>query len=269
MSDWRQFDCPGASARWRLVDGRIEIEGEGAPIRPFPPDVEQWRAIIDAKGDKYNLPPIWIAAIMALETGGRPGLCRKNPDGSCSHREGMGLMAMLLSTASFYAGRKVSEAELLGDYDLQIDLGAKMLADLRDRYDGDFVKAAIAYNAGRIRCGNGRTWERPHEPCPPTPWGVVMGCVRTTRAVNVYCRPSAVSEGMFACPGDYPRVAISYFNAAAENGWGEAAPRPAPPPEPPSAPRPPLDRARAVAALPFVIGAAAGFAGLRWLLPRL
>lgn len=268
---WSQFECPGSQRRWRVTDEGIEIEGLGIVTRAWPGDVEQWRHLIIDKADKYGVPALWVAAIMALETGGRPGLCRKNADGSCSTREGMGLMAMLLSTAAHYAGRRVSQQELLHDYELQIDLGSKMIADLQARYDGDFVKAAIAYNAGRIRCGNGRTWEKPHEPCPPTPWGVVMGCLRTSRAINQYCAPSSVVEGQFACPGDYPRVAIAYYNAALENGWGQPGPTRPPRPDPGPA-VPPVSRSRMgpVGTLGWLsVGVAAGYGVARWALPRL
>lgn len=275
-STWDGFDCPGSTRRWRFVDGAIEVEGQGFPSRAWAPDVNQWADIIIAKAAKYQVPAVWVAAIMALETGGRPGLCRKNADGTCSTREGMGLMAMLLSTAAVYAGRSVSQQELLHDHDLQIDLGAKMLADLRQRWGGDYVKAAISYNAGRVRCGSGRTWEKPHEPCPATPWGVVMGCLRTPSAINPYCAPSSVQPGKFACPVDYPTVAIAYFNAAVEDGWtstghGAHSPLPGPEPEPfPGAK--PIPRAAmgfAGTLSTFAIGVAVAYYGLRRGLPKL
>lgn len=274
-SGWDTFDCPGTSRRWRVDnDGLIEVEGQPYPMRAWPERVNEWAVLISDKAAKYGIPAIWVASIMALETGGRPGLCRKNPDGSCSLREGMGLMAMLRSTASGYAGRPVSIDELLNDHDLQIDLGAKMIADLRSRYDGDYVKVAIAYNAGAVRCGNGSTWERPKEPCPPTPWGVVMGCLRTRNRISSYCAPSTVREGHFACAGDYPQVAIAYYNAALGAGWTQdgltGTPGPVPGPnghKPPPGPVPAPVQATMSTMMPFILGGLLGYAAIRWGLP--
>lgn len=220
---WVTFDCPGTKRRWRLVqDGRIEVEGLGVPMRRWPVAVNDWAEIIAQKAAKYVVPAYWIAAIMAHESGGRPGLCARNKDKSCNTREGVGLMAMLTDTAERFAGRKVSVDELLNDYDLQIDLGAKMIAHLAAKYNGDYVKVAVSYNAGSVQCRegtSGNTWNKPSEPCPATPWGVLMGCLRTSKPMNDLCAPSTVTTGMFACPNDYPQVAIGTHNSAVGAGW--------------------------------------------------
>lgn len=267
------FACPGAARRWRILpDLRIEIEGHGTPTRSWPKDVNQWSDLIAVRAAEYGVPAYWIAAIMALETGGRPGLCLRRSDGTCSTREGMGLMAMLLSTASTLAGRTVTEDELLNDYDLQIDLGAKLIARLRDKYQSDYVKVAIGYNAGSVRCGNGSTFQRPKEPCPPTPWGVVMGCIRTDRAINSYCAPSAVEPGKFACPVDYPQVAISTHNAALAEGWTTHGLGTKPPPVPPPVQPPKTDVLVAglgtSKVVPLLAGGVLGFLAVRKLQSR-
>lgn len=275
-NSWNTFDCQQTKRRWRVrSDKRIEVDGLGVPSQPWTNEVDQWAEIIALKAAKYDVPAYWIAAIMSLETGGRPGLCLRLKDGSCSTREGMGLMAMLLSTAKQLAGRTVTENELLNDYDLQIDLGTKLLSQLRDKYGGDYVKAAIGYNAGSVRCGNGNTFQRPKEPCPPTPWGVVMGCIRTGRAINPYCAPSIVEPGKFACPVDYPNKAIGTHNAALARGYTEhglGQPLPVPPPNGDGEPAEPL----AVAGtgmmgkiLPFAMGAVAGYFAIGLITKRL
>jgi hypothetical protein len=265
---WSTFACPGTARRWRILpDLRIEIEGHGSPIQPWPKGVDQWSDLIALKAAEYSVPAYWIAAIMALETAGQPGLCLKTSDGSCSTREGMGLMAMLLSTANTLAGRTVTEEELLNDYDLQIDLGAKLIAQLSDKYQGDYVKVAIGYNAGSVRCGSGNTFQQPKEPCPPTPWGVVMGCIRTSRAINSYCAPSTVDPAKFACPVNYPQVAIGTHNAALAAGWNAQGlgtkPLPVPPPIEPGDSKTLVAGLGAGAAVPLIAGGVLGFLAVR------
>lgn len=267
---WQTFDCPDTERHWRVIaDGRIEIEDLGTPVRTWPTEVNNWAQLIAVKAQKYQVPAYWIAAIMALETGGRPGLCIRKSDGSCSTREGIGLMAMLQSTATAYAGRTVGINELLDDHDLQIDLGAKMIANLGEKYGGDYVKMAIGYNAGAIHCGAGSTWNLPKEPCPPTPWGVRMGCLRTAKAINSYCAPSVIDPSKFACPVNYPEVAIGTYNAALQEGWtnvglsGRPPPFPnMPPPEPLPVATPPAEAGLGVAGLvPLAAAAIVGYYG--------
>ena len=152
---------------------------------------------------------------MALETGGKTGLCARLSDGSCAQNEGAGLMAILPSTASLLAGRGVSSAELMQNNALSIDLGAKYLKQNLDANGGDFVRAAVAYNAGSVRCGTGRTWRPagsslPKFPCPNS-WGVVMGCIDVPMGSG-----NVVSN-------DYPRNAIRFLNAALDAGYGTSA----------------------------------------------
>lgn len=279
---WDTFDCPGSQRRWRILeDGRIEVEGLGVPMRKWPSAVNDWADIIAQKAAKYVIPAYWIAAIMAFESGGRPGLCARKKDGSCNTREGVGLMAMLTTTASSHAGRRVSVQELLDDYDLQIDLGAKMIADLAAKYRSDYVKVAVSYNAGSVKCAqqtSGSTWNLPKEPCPPTPWGVIMGCLRTSKPINSYCAPSDITTGMFACPNDYPGTAIGTHNAALAEGWtimGLGSRPDLPPVEGEPLPLP-LETPPALAGLGpggtllvFGAGAVAGYYGIQYMSSRL
>jgi hypothetical protein len=206
---WTTFDCPQSVKQWRtLPDGRIEVEGEGIPTRQWAKEVDQWADIIATKSAKHNVPASWIAAIMSIESGGRTDVCYKI-GGKCSTVDGAGLMAVLASTAKALIGRMVYPEEMMAD----------------PRYDDDYVKVAMGYNAGSIRCGtasSGSTVADDHGPkeiCPPTPWGVIMGCVRTSKSINRYCAPSTVAPGMHVCPVSYPSNAIKGLNSAIQNGW--------------------------------------------------
>ncbi len=226
-SDWQQFACAGARNRWRyLADGRIEIDGVGTPELDWPQDVNRWRGLIESSAAKHGVPPAWIAAIMAQETGGR-AVCldAANPSrvcyGACQcvQNEGAGVMAMLPSTATGLAGRKVTSQELMDNTALAIDLGTKFLKSNLDRYNGDYLHAAVSYNAGRVKCGRGSTFVPagagwPREPCPDTGWGVVFGCVYANKKYGDRCQASSTGVKPYVCSTDYPRRAIESQNAA-------------------------------------------------------
>lgn len=223
-SSWQSFDtCPGSAPRWRyLDDGHIEIENEGVRARAWPSAMTQWKPQVFAASLKRGIPPNWIAAILALESGGKPVSCLRRADGSCDPRDGVGIAAMFPSTATIIAGRPVTGDELMSDPALAIDLCAGYLRMNLDRYNGDFVKAAMAYNAGSVKCGHGSVAPSREEPCPPTSWNVVMGCVYSTRNIGT-CAPSSVKDGIFVCNNDYPRAAIQYANAALDGGYPQSA----------------------------------------------
>lgn len=268
---WDTFDCQGTRRRWRILpNGRIDVDGIGTPKRAWPKLVNQWAEIIAEKAAKYSIPAQWIAAIMALESGGKPGLCIRKSDGTCNTREGIGLMAMVTTTAAGIAGRKVTQNELLNDHDLQIDLGAKLIAKLAGTYHGDYVKIAIGYNAGSVKCAmttSGSTWNLPKETCPPTPWGVIMGCIRTDKSINAYCAPSTIEPSKFVCPVDYPHKAIAMHNTAIEVGWTDVGLGGAPVPA--NGDDPPLSKPASASVnvqvlntlLPLAAGAVVGYLG--------
>jgi Transglycosylase SLT domain len=286
IGDWQSFavisgqDCPSATRRWRtLNDGRIEIEGLGAPKRAWPKRVDGYNGLIAAMADKYAVPAIWIATIMALESGGRSDVCYR-PGGNgtpCSTKDGAGLMALLESTATSLAGRAVSLQELMDDPVLSVDLGTQLLVRYAGDYGDDIVKIGVAYNAGGVYCRpgpSGHTVQEPKEPCPPTPWGVLMGCIRTATPINDLCAPSTVTEGRFACPNNYPQLVVELHNAAVLDGWtteGLSAPLDLPPvpgtvpPEPEPLPWEEPPRPALASALPFGLGAAAGYYAYRYL----
>ena len=217
---WLRFDCPRSTARWRyLPDGHVEIENEGLATASWPKHVDDWFADIVAMSAKYEIPASWIATIMAVETGGVPGLCRKE-GGVCSRREGVGLMAVLYTTAQLqWPGQPVDFERLRTDNSYNIETGVRYLKNRLVSSNGEFVQAALMYNAGSVKCSPGATWEEPHEACGYTNWGVKMGCVRVNTKANEFCIPSPGFPGKYNCPVDYPRHAIGLLNAAIDAGW--------------------------------------------------
>lgn len=242
MGPWYRFECPESRKRWRYDDrGFIEVEGEGFITTDWPAEVNRWKSLIDAAAVKYSIPAAWIASTMAQETGGR-NICldAQNPSRvcgppcNCLQNEGAGVMAMLPSTATVLAGRRVTSNDLLNDPALAVDLGAKLIRGNLDRNGGEFVHAALSYNAGSVRCGRGSTFvpagqNWPKEPCPNTGWGVVMGCVYTAQKYGSRCQPSTTGVKPFVCSTDYPRRAIESQNAAREHFEGATLPSTPPP----------------------------------------
>lgn len=231
---WRSFSewgCPGAHKRWRyLANGSIEIEGQGVPVLPWPASIEPWRPLIEAAAERHALPAAWIAAIMAIETQGK-NICldANNPSKICSGtgcscvpNEGAGLMATLPSTASLVLGRGVTSNDLLRDPSLAIEAGTRYLKQTLAKYGNDFVAAAVAYNAGSIRCGRGgvfipagQSW--PKQACPDTGWGVVMGCTYASQP-GAACQPSGPgAPHPYICSNLYPEKAIAAQNTARQH----------------------------------------------------
>jgi len=226
-SEWRSYGCPESTKRWRyLDDGRIEVEGTGTPEASWPGGVEFWRPHIEAAAKKYGIPPAWVAATMAQETGGRNvclGLDNRvcYAPCQCDPGEGAGVMAMLPSTATILAGRKITSQDLLNDPVLAIDLGAKLIRTNLDLENGEYMRAALRYNAGSVRCGRGSTfipaaykgvW--PKESCPDTGWGVVMGCIYSDKKYGTRCAPSQSGTKAYVCSTDYPSRVVETQNAA-------------------------------------------------------
>jgi soluble lytic murein transglycosylase len=188
-SDWVDSGCgAGPRARW-LADGSIEIEGEGVVEKALPKDVLQWGDEIASAAAKYGVPPQWIAAEIAAESGGQ----QKVHSWCC-----YGLMGLLPSTASTQAGRAVTADELLNDPALNIDLGTKLQAYLFQKYGGNPIKIPAAYNAGSPKCGAGKCDQANR-------WNLVADCVKGVAV-------------------DYSTRVISYSNAALKAGIGQGGP---------------------------------------------
>lgn len=223
---WQSFECPGSRMRWReLPSGEIELEGIGIPRGDWPSDVDRLAPSILRWSAHYGVPAAYIAAICALETRGR-NVCPQTDGKLCSSPEcadkclpgeGVGVMATVPSTARAALDRPdITARSLLADPDLAIQAGTAYLKQCLDRYGGDFMRAAVCYNAGSVRCGRGRPFGRTtdEDVCPdPRGWGVVLGCVYSPKA-DYRCEPSRSGRGPYVCTNDYPYVAAAMLNEA-------------------------------------------------------
>jgi hypothetical protein len=177
-------------------------------------------------------------------------------------------MATIPPTASSMMGHGVSSQQLLDDPAMAIEAGTRYLRYQLDRYGGDFVKAAVAYNAGSVKCGRGSTFrpagtEWPKEKCPNLGWGVVFSCVYANVQYGDRCVPSTTGVKAYVCSSDYPRLAIALQNAAREHFEG-IAPVVQPPPLTKPAAAAPVSTIAAVLAVGAVVGYAAGELGGLW-----
>ncbi|MES2359966.1 MAG: transglycosylase SLT domain-containing protein [Gemmatimonadota bacterium] len=114
---------------------------------------------------KYSLPEGWLAAMEWQESGFNPRAYRierqrredgvmvpiVSPDGR--PLTGVGLLQI---TNPGLKGRLTDAA--LFDPATNIDVGARYVAFLRDKYGDDFPKVSAAYNAGSVRPDAGNPW---------------------------------------------------------------------------------------------------------------
>jgi hypothetical protein len=128
-----------------LDDPNDEFAGSGGGNAQFanagvPRDVEGrlavWEADIQELCEKYNVDPDLARAVMRHESGG-------NPD-ALSSAGAIGLMQLMPATASGLGVNPYNPRR-------NIEGGIKYLAQLSDKYDGDYVKTLAAYNAGSSR----------------------------------------------------------------------------------------------------------------------
>lgn len=254
------FPCPGSPSWSYDADGRIEVEGLGKPEKPWPKAVNQWQSLIHASAKKHGIGPQHLAAVMAIESSGKPGGCLLKADGHCNLKEGIGLMAITIGAAHDF-DPSITEDQLRYDNALNIDLGARYLSQKMKKYGGDYVMAAVAYNAGGVYCGVPYTFEIPKEACPVF-WGVKQGCNRRKSPVpGLLCEPSVLVPGKYNCTVGYPLNAVGLNNAAVTHFLGLP---PLPPPPPGPGPGPATERAKAkgpsVVWVAAMAGVAMGFA---------
>lgn len=99
--------------------------------------------LINAASVKYGVPVPWIQAVIQTESSWNPQAYRAEPQiGDASY----GLMQLLYRTAQGlgFAG----PADKLFDPAINIDLGTKLLSQLRARWGDDFRAIYSAYNSG-------------------------------------------------------------------------------------------------------------------------
>lgn len=166
-------------------DGRIEVsDGAGSafvPKRPWLPRVDSWREAIYTASQKHGIAPAIVAAFMLIESGGYSSAV--SPAGA------LGLMQLMPSTFNSLLGRAahvaVDKQEALKP-ELNLSLGAKLLAILMKRYQGNLVSVAAGYNAGSARCGS-------LAGCKTNPWNLRTECGYVESILQAY--NSAVDSG--------------------------------------------------------------------------
>lgn len=192
----------GPQIVWR-DDGYIEIVGQGVPKialptngvqGPFPTfsgtargnqGLEQWKDLVWKHALRTQVPAAFLAAIIAAESKGQANAINfgDNP-------HGVGLMQ--ITSSGVRAGH--SDTELL-DPDLNIQLGSDYLLQLSQRYDGNPLRVAAAYNAGGAYCGA-------MGGCAPNRWNLKTWC-----------------GGSLKTTPDYPGNIIGFYNAAMDAGF--------------------------------------------------
>ena len=117
-----------------------------APAAPTAPSgVEQWRPLIAEAAQRFGVPPAWIAAVMAAESGGRTHL---NGVPITSRAGAMGLMQLMPAT---YDTLRLTHGLGPDPYDPRDNIlaGTAYLAAMRARFG--YPGAFAAYNAGPAR----------------------------------------------------------------------------------------------------------------------
>ena len=99
--------------------------------------------IIHRYGQRFNVDPLLIRAVMRKESGANPG--------AVSKKGAVGLMQLMPATAKQIADElqvKNYSDEMLKNPDVNVMMGSYYLHKLLLRYDNDLILALGAYNAG-------------------------------------------------------------------------------------------------------------------------
>ena len=126
-----------------------EPRGSGLPLRgsaaQIPHDVP-YRSEVSAAASRYAVPPALLFAIIHAESNFDPQ--------AVSHKGAVGLMQLMPATARWMEPG-VSRRQLFTPA-VNIEIGARYLRYLANRYGGDAEKILIAWNAGPGRLDKGR-----------------------------------------------------------------------------------------------------------------
>jgi len=151
-----QWVNPCGGKRWRtLSNGAIEVEGEGVPVYS-PTSLEHkyltqtwnnWAPQFESSAARFGVPVTWILAAATQET----GLWSNNPQrqATISSQDGyssIGIMQPIPSTATMLGYNPADRS----DPQLNIDMGAKLLAKLVPIYPAGFPMIAAKYNARSV-----------------------------------------------------------------------------------------------------------------------
>lgn len=104
--------------------------------------LERFAGFIAQSANVYNVPETWIRAVILTESSGNPNAFRSTSPRDTSY----GLMQLTLPTA---LGLGFSgDPNNLFDPETNIDLGTKLLGQLRQRFGDDVSAVYSAYNSG-------------------------------------------------------------------------------------------------------------------------
>jgi soluble lytic murein transglycosylase-like protein len=136
-------DEPKISERFEKVmeevlDDPYERDGDGDIVVPasVTERMSVWEDKLKELCEQYGVEPELARAVMRMESGGNPN--------AISRAGAIGLMQLMPGTAK---GLGVDPK----DPHRNLEGGIKYLAQLSDKYDGDYVKTLAAYNAGSGR----------------------------------------------------------------------------------------------------------------------
>lgn len=104
--------------------------------------LETYAGLIANAAIKYSVPESWIRAVILTESSGNANAFRSTSPRDTSY----GLMQLTLPTAQ--ALGFVGDPSLLFEPERNIDLGVKLLSQLRTRYGDDASAVYSAYNSG-------------------------------------------------------------------------------------------------------------------------
>ncbi|HEX9620191.1 MAG TPA: transglycosylase SLT domain-containing protein [Polyangiaceae bacterium] len=186
------FQNPCGGKAWELLaSGEIAIQGEGTPVLAptsaaatlMLQNWTNWASMLRAAASKYGVPVTWLLAIATMET----GPWSKNPlqqAGMISPAGAVGVMQIMPATASMLG---VAPGQLT-DPAVNIDAGAKLVAQLAAKNPSGLPAISAAYNSGKV-CG---------------------------------CAKSGCNEWNLYADANYPRRVIEWNNTAIAAGLGSS-----------------------------------------------
>lgn len=128
---------------------------------------ERWGDLCREIGGRHQLPDGWLQAMIWRESAGNPRAFRqeRNQDGTARYVAGRLLTGVGLMQITSPALKKSRTDTELFDPALNIELGARYVAELASRPDcrgkdgvPDFARIAAAFNAGSVRDSSRNRW---------------------------------------------------------------------------------------------------------------
>jgi hypothetical protein len=172
VGGWISSSC-NQNAKYRYTsDGHVEVFGRGIPkatdVKQWA-NVDQWRQLIGQVADTAGVSRALLAAVVFIESGGNA-----NARGGAGE---LGLMQLLPNVAKQVANPRFPLDETpvpVDEYTMlqpawNLMHGAKWLAYLSNRYQGNLISTLSTYNHGRVECDVDKN-------CGANHWGVWTNC---------------------------------------------------------------------------------------------